>query len=308
MRRTARFNDLDLAPMLRNYPLLTHQEELLLGRRVQRMMALLGHRGDGAIRGWAARCELTPVQLRQALRSGKRAQDRMILGNLRLVLSIVRLYVDRCGDMEAADLFSEGVLGLRRAVEKFDPNRGYKFSTYATTWIRQRITRAIQNKSRAIRIPIHVYQAKAKVVNQMDAAAASGQRLSAREALSLVRSRPLSFDTMQDAERCWSIASLNTTVDGTGGDVELLDIVPAPSAEDLDDLTDAQRTMREAFLALEPGHQALIRRFHGIEEPKAASLREIATELGSPYAEVGRQFRLATATLRAHFHSLERSP
>ena len=143
-------------------PLLEHDEEILLGRKVQRLMELeqiremleeeLGKKIDDR-----ALCEHTTNDwkvLRRELRDGRKAKDKMVTANLRLVVSVAKKYTKR--NMELLDIIQEGTIGLIRGVEKFDPGRGYKFSTYAYWWIRQGITRAIAEKSRAIRLPIHV--------------------------------------------------------------------------------------------------------------------------------------------------------
>jgi RNA polymerase primary sigma factor len=124
-------------------PLLTPSEEIELGNQVQKMMGLTETKIN----------EFSPQELK-AIRVGRRAKDRMIKANLRLVVSIAKKYQGK--GLELLDLIQEGSLGLERAVEKFDPSRGYKFSTYAFWWIRQSMTRAIACQSRTIRLPVHL--------------------------------------------------------------------------------------------------------------------------------------------------------
>ncbi|MAR09550.1 MAG: RNA polymerase sigma factor, RpoD/SigA family [Blastopirellula sp.] len=137
-------------------PLLEHDEEILLGRQVQRLMEIEEYKKEMSLddEGVAAALDITPKQIKRELRDGKRAKDKMVTANLRLVVSVAKKYTKR--NMELLDIIQEGTIGLVRGVEKFDPGRGYKFSTYAYWWIRQGITRAIAEKSRAIRLPIHV--------------------------------------------------------------------------------------------------------------------------------------------------------
>ena len=138
-------------------PLLEHDEEILLGRQVQRLMEikaceeLLSNPNKEQL---ADSLGLTIKELRKEIRAGEKAKDKMVTANLRLVVSVAKKYTKR--NMELLDIIQEGTIGLVRGVEKFDPGRGYKFSTYAYWWIRQGITRAIAEKSRAIRLPIHV--------------------------------------------------------------------------------------------------------------------------------------------------------
>ena len=145
-------------------PLLEHDEEILLGRQVQRLMEIKACEellGNPTKEELAASLELTPKELRKLLRDGEKAKDRMVTANLRLVVSVAKKYTKR--NMELLDIIQEGTIGLVRGVEKFDPGRGYKFSTYAYWWIRQGITRAIAEKSRAIRLPIHVTENLIKI-------------------------------------------------------------------------------------------------------------------------------------------------
>ena len=143
-------------------PLLTHEQEITLGRQVQELMQverleleILDLTGEKpSLEVISQKLDLTIPQVKKRLRAGQRAKERMVAANLRLVVSVAKKYTKR--NMELLDLIQEGTIGLVRGVEKFDPARGYKFSTYAYWWIRQGITRAIAEKSRAIRLPIHI--------------------------------------------------------------------------------------------------------------------------------------------------------
>lgn len=138
-------------------PLLSHEEEILLGRKVQRLMEINEVKTELNVNDKHSLADVLGIdykQLRKELRDGEKAKDKMVTANLRLVVSVAKKYTKR--NMELLDIIQEGTIGLVRGVEKFDPGRGYKFSTYAYWWIRQGITRAIAEKSRAIRLPIHV--------------------------------------------------------------------------------------------------------------------------------------------------------
>ncbi|MEH2125542.1 RpoD/SigA family RNA polymerase sigma factor [Nostoc sp.] len=146
------------------YPLLKADEEVELARRVRfleefrEIQAALGLRLEHEASKLEVASELgmTEKQLESRLYQGRVAKRKMIRSNLRLVVSIAKRYLNR--GVPFLDLIQEGAMGLNRATEKFDPDKGYKFSTYAYWWIRQAITRAIANDARTIRLPIHIVE------------------------------------------------------------------------------------------------------------------------------------------------------
>lgn len=153
-----------LFKQMARYPLLKHNEEIELGRQIRAGVILgelqakleseLGRQPTLEELGQAA--NLTPQEIDLCWHRSQVAKRRMISSNLRLVVSIAKRYVNR--GVPFLDLIQEGALGLNRATEKFDPDKGYKFSTYAYWWIRQGITRTIANNGRTVRLPIHVIE------------------------------------------------------------------------------------------------------------------------------------------------------
>lgn len=143
---TAYFNE------IARVPLLTAQQEIQLSRQIQAAKAL---EAEGKVK--LSRDE------QRIMRNGKRAMDRMMTSNLRLVVNVARKYRRICNSLELMDVISLGNLGLATAANKFDPERGYKFSTYAYWWIRQSIWRGVNDQDRAIRVPVHQYEKMAKM-------------------------------------------------------------------------------------------------------------------------------------------------
>lgn len=157
-------------------PLLTHEQEITHGKNVQQWSALieikdmltseLGREPD--LTEWSTAANLNLLQLQKQIAVGEKSKRQMIEANLRLVVSVAKKYTNR--NVDFLDLIQEGTIGMQRGVEKFDPSQGYRFSTYAYCWIRQAITRAIAEKSRSVRLPMHIteklYKIK-KVQNQV---------------------------------------------------------------------------------------------------------------------------------------------
>jgi RNA polymerase primary sigma factor len=131
-------------------PLLTKEEEVELAILIEH-----GKDGEERLRAGRLRSEKSIMKARQEVRKAEAARQRFIMANLRLVVSVARKYQGQ--GLPLLDLIQEGNIGLMRAVELFDWRRGFKFSTYATWWIRQGITRAIADRSRSIRLPVHIH-------------------------------------------------------------------------------------------------------------------------------------------------------
>ena len=140
------------------HQLLTPEQELMLGRKVQAMVVIT--EPCQLAGGSGPSCEYSDEE-KAVIRRGERAKNQMITANLRLVVNLAKRYQGK--GLDLLDLIQEGTLGLTRAVEKYDPTRGHRFSTYAYWWIRQGLNRALSTQSRTIRIPVNVNEKLTKL-------------------------------------------------------------------------------------------------------------------------------------------------
>lgn len=258
-------------------PLLSDQEELLLARQVRRSVALEQQRGNGDGSDWAKRCGLSERGLRQALHHGRRARERMLQANLRLVVAVAKKYQRRGIDL--LDLVQEGTLGLERAVDRFDPARGFRFSTYAFWWIRQGITRAIATQSRTIRLPVHVIEKLNRIRSaQQELAMRLGRMPTLAEVGDALEVEPGWIRSTLEALR--RPVSLELRV-GRDQDTELGELLEDPQSN-LDGalLREALHDDLERLLErLSPREAKVIRQRFGFDDDQPRTLTEIGEHL-----------------------------
>ena len=250
-------------------PLLTPAEEIELGNQVQAMMAFTE---DGTKS--FEESELTGKD-RRMLRIGRRAKERMMKANLRLVVSVAKKYQGK--GLELLDLIQEGSLGLERVVEKFDPTRGYKFSTYAFWWIRQSMTRAIACQSRTIRLPVHLSERLTTIRKvSLDLAHKLGAMPSRIE---IAEAMDINLEELDSLLRqALTTSSLDAPVNGEEGRSFLGDLIADASLEEPLDLVE-QRIHHEQLgrwlSHLSEQEQHVLKMRFGLEGQERHTLAEI---------------------------------
>jgi len=220
------------------HQLLTPEQELTMGRKVQAMVAL--NERCQLAGGSGPACVYNDEEKR-TIKRGERAKNQMITSNLRLVVNLAKRYQGK--GLDLLDLIQEGTLGLTRAVEKYDPTRGHRFSTYAYWWIRQGLNRALSTQSRTIRIPVNVNEkltklraAKARLMQNNGLPPTSEQ---------LAESMQISLSEVEDLLGCELrsvTVSLQGVVKSKSDPSELVDVLPSDEIPPMERAEIAERT------------------------------------------------------------------
>ena len=273
------------------YPLLSPAEEVELSRDVQALI-------NAEASHWRLYSPEIAVRKahQKALLVGQRSKDKMITSNQRLVVHYVKKYLDKGAPFE--DLFQEGCIGLRRATERFDPAKGYKFSTYATQWILQSITRYLSEKTRIIRYPVHKVDRVRQVCRFISTY--ERERLNKPSLEEIADFMKLPCECVVELLNLPSAISLDILVSFKDDAKPLSEVVPCfgEQPEDYVQRSQLRDRLEDVFSELTPKEQKVLRLRFGIGQPKPMTLTQIGEEFNASRERI-RQIELkAMAKLR----------
>ena len=269
-------------------PLLTAAEEIHLGRSVQALMRLLEEKPEGPY----------TLEEKRIIRKGQRAKERMVSANIRLVVHVAKKYVHRIHTLTLADLIQEGSIGLIRGVEKFDPERGYKFSTFGYWWVRQGISRAITQNDRVIRLPIAAVEALNKLRGFVPAFVQEhGRQPSYAEC---AKHCDIAEDTMRGYIRHSSPAtSLDQRANGNDDASLLIDLIAAEAEDPLaDDFWAVRHYLKPVMASLPPEQKEVIQLRFFSQPDTVTSYKLMSEKLGMSRQAVQQRQQRALLAMR----------
>jgi RNA polymerase sigma factor (sigma-70 family) len=255
-------------------PLLTKEEEIELAQTIER-----GKAAEEKLAAGRVRSDATIRKLRTEMRVAEAARQRFIMANLRLVVSVARKYQGQ--GLPLLDLIQEGNIGLMRAVELFDWRRGFKFSTYATWWIRQGITRAIADRSRSIRLPVHIHDRLRKLNrSRFQFAQTKGREPTREELAKMLDTTVEEVDDLTEMGRREPL-SLQSPV---GEETELGDLIEEQDSEgqfnEVEDALLRQEIGEAVEDLLDERERQVVALRYGLDSGQPLSLRETGKVLG----------------------------